>query len=77
MVDWELLLRKVPPLLQVKDGRGQPYATHTNIPVLPAVSVALSDMIAMNVSVGILIINRVKVVLLQMQHIYTAEYICS
>ena len=50
-----MLLRRVPPLLQVKDGTGYPYATHTNIPVLPAVIVALSDMIAMNVAVGILI----------------------
>ena len=45
------------PLFQVKDGTGQPYATHTNIPMLPAVIVALTEMIVMDVSLEILIIQ--------------------
>ena len=55
IVDRDELPSGVPSLLQVKDGTGQPCATHTNIPVLPAVIGALSEMITMDVSVRLLI----------------------
>ena len=54
IVDRGELPSGVPSLLQVKDGTGQPCATHTNTPVLPAVIGVLSEMITMDVSVRLL-----------------------
>jgi len=45
MVNRELLLKVLPPLLHEMEGAGIPYATQANTLVVSAVTAALSDMI--------------------------------
>jgi len=45
MVNLELLLKVLPPLLHEMEGAGTPYATQANTPMVSAVAAALSDMI--------------------------------
>ena len=45
MVNLELLLKVLPPLLHEMEGAGTPYATQANTAVVSAVTAALSDMI--------------------------------